>query len=77
MNIGNFIQWFIQQFVNIGGFMVGKLDDIKLYGNVSLLDFTITIAIISIFISIVLTLPQNANRLSARAERRARSDKKS
>ena len=70
MNIANFMSWFITQFITIGTFLINKLDQIKLIGNVSILDFTITITIIGIFLSIVLTMPQNMNRLSSRAERR-------
>lgn len=60
MNITNFITWFIRQFVNIGQSILGHLDNIKIYNTVSLLDFTITIVIIGAFISIILTIPQNA-----------------
>lgn len=74
MNIASFMEWFLNQFVAIATNMLGKLDQIILYGNVSLMDFIITITIIGIFIGIVLTLPQNANRLSSRAERKMRSD---
>ena len=74
MNIASFMEWFLTQFVRIATNMLGKLDEIILYGNVSLMDFIVTITIIGIFIGIVLTLPQNANRLSSRAERKMRSD---
>lgn len=74
MNISNFIEWFITQFVRIAQNMLGKLDQIILYGNVSLMDFIITITIISIFIGIVLTIPQSANRISRREERKSKSD---
>lgn len=74
MNIANFMEWFLNQFVNIATNMLGKLDQIILYGNVSLMDFIITITIVGIFIGIVLTIPNNANRLSSRAERKMRSD---
>ena len=70
MNIGNFMTWFIQQFVRIGTWMITQLDTITIAGNVTLLDFTIAITIIGIFITIILTLPQNANRLESRAERK-------
>lgn len=74
MNIASFMEWFLNQFVNIATNMLGKLDQIILYGNVSLMDFIITITIVGIFIGIVLTIPNNANRLSSRAERKMRSD---
>lgn len=70
MNITNFMEWFLNQFIGIATNMLGKLDQIILYGNVSLMDFIITITIIGIFIGIVLTLPQNANKISSRAERK-------
>lgn len=57
MNISDFIEWFITQFINIGTNLIGKLDQIIIYGNVSLLQFIITIAIISAFISIIITAP--------------------
>lgn len=57
MNIADFMEWFITQFINIGTNLLGKLDQIIIYGNVSLLQFIITIAIISAFISIIITAP--------------------
>lgn len=57
MNIGEFIEWFITQFINIGANMLGKLDEIIISGNISLLDFIITIAIIGAFINIIITVP--------------------
>lgn len=58
MNISNFMTWFITQFVNIGTNMLGILDNIKIYGNISLMDFIITITILSAFISIIITAPR-------------------
>lgn len=58
MNISNFISWFITQFVYIGSNLIGKIDEIIIYGNVSLLDFMITIVIIGAFISIIITAPR-------------------
>lgn len=60
MNISNFIEWFIQQFINIGTKMMNIIDGIIIYGNVSLLDFIIAITILSMFLSLILTIPQNA-----------------
>lgn len=60
MNISNFIEWFIQQFVNIGTQIINILDGIIIYGNVSLLDFIIAITILGMFLSLILTIPQNA-----------------
>ena len=60
MNISNFIEWFIQQFVNIGTQVINILDGIIIYGNVSLLDFIVAITILGMFLSLILTIPQNA-----------------
>ena len=60
MNISSFISWFIQQFVNIGTQIINVLDAIIIYGNVSLLDFIIAITILGMFLSLILTIPQNA-----------------
>lgn len=60
MNISNFIEWFITQFVNIGTQIINIIDGIIIYGNVSLLDFIITITILGMFLSLILTIPQNA-----------------
>lgn len=60
INISNFIEWFIQQFINIGTQVINILDGIMIYGSVSLLDFIIAITIIGMFLSLILTIPQNA-----------------
>lgn len=60
VNIAKFIEWFIQQFVNIGTQVINILDGIIIYGNVSLLDFIIAITILGMFLSLILTIPQNA-----------------
>lgn len=57
MNISNFITWFINQFVYIGSNLLGKLDQIILWGNVSLMDFIITIMVLGAFVSIIITAP--------------------
>lgn len=75
MNISNFINWFIDQFISIGGQLLGKLNLIQLRNNVSLLDFIIAITIIGMFIPIILTIPNNANRWS-RAESKKREKNK-
>lgn len=59
MNASNFIEWFIQQFINIGTQVINILDGIIIYGNVSLLNLIITLTIIEMFISLILTIPQN------------------
>ena len=60
VNVGNFLQWFIQQFINIGTQVMNILDGIIIYGNVSLLDFIIAITILGMFLTLILTIPQNA-----------------
>lgn len=82
MNISEFMQWFINQFVNIATQMLGKLDDIIIYGNVSLMDFIITIAIIGAFITIIITTPslgvvqRDMNKKDREARREARANTK-
>lgn len=60
VNVGRFLEWFIQQFVNIGTQVINILDGIIIYGSVSLLDFIIAITILGMFLSLILTIPQNA-----------------
>lgn len=60
VNVGRFIEWFIQQFVNIGAQVINILDGIIIYGSISLLDFIIAITILGMFLSLILTIPQNA-----------------
>ena len=60
MNVSNFIEWFIQQFVNIGTQIINIIDGIKIYGSVSLLDFIVAVTILGMFLSLILTIPQNA-----------------
>lgn len=76
MNISNFITWFINEFVRIGSNLLHILDTIIIYGDVSLMDFIITIAIIGAFISILITAPSlNIVKRTARSERSKSSDK--
>ena len=73
MNISNFIEWFITQFVNIGTQIINIINGIIIYGNVSLLDFIIAIAILGMFLSLILTIPQNAMH---KVEKKGRERKK-
>ena len=76
MNISKFIEWFIQQFVNIGTQVINILDGIIIYGNVSLLDFIIAITILSMFLSLILTIPQNAmNKIEKIGRERKKKEK--
>ena len=70
VNINNFTNWFINELIRIGTWGINQLDNIELVTGVTLLDFTIAIAIISIFVTLILTLPNNVNRLESRAERK-------
>ena len=79
MNISNFIEWFITQFVNIGTQIINIIDGIIIYGNVSLLDFIVAIAILGMFLSLILTIPQNAmhkvEKIGRERKRKAKNDK--
>lgn len=72
-DISYFINWFISQFVNIGKKLIEILDSIKIYQNVSLLDLTIAIAILGMFLGLILAIPQNVMN---KAEKIARESKK-
>ena len=78
INISTFSNWFLTEFIRIATNIINHLDNIELVNNVTLLDFIIAIIIISAFIGIILTLPNSANRMSSRAERKQKSknDKK-
>lgn len=73
VNIAKFIEWFIQQFINIGTQIINIIDSIIIYGNVSLLDFIIAITILGMFLSLILTIPQNA---MSKAEKSIRENKR-
>ena len=73
VNISEFIQWFIEQFVNIGKKMIGIIDGIIIYQNISLLDLIIAITILGMFLELILTIPKNAMN---KAERNVRESKR-
>lgn len=76
MNISNFIEWFITQFVNIGTQIINIIDGIIIYGNVSLLDFIVAITILGMFLSLILTIPQNAiNKVEKIGRERKKKEK--
>lgn len=76
MNISNFIEWFITQFINIGTQVINIIDGIIIYGNVSLLDFIIAITILGMFLSLILTIPQNAmHKVEKNGRERKRKEK--
>lgn len=80
MNISNFVEWFITQFINIGTQVINILDGIIIYGNVSLLDFIIAITILGMFLSLILTIPQNAmhkiEKIGRERKKKEKNDKK-
>ena len=57
MNISNFMTWFLSEFYRIGTTLLAKLDNITIAGNVTLMQFIITIAIIGVFINLVIVAP--------------------
>lgn len=73
VNISSFIQWFIEQFVEIGKKMIGIIDGIIIYQNISLLDLIITITILGMFLELILSIPKNAMN---KAERNVRESKR-
>ena len=76
MNISNFIEWFITQFINIGTQIINIIDGIIIYGNVSLLDFIVAITILGMFLSLILTIPQNAiNKVEKIEKERKKKEK--
>ena len=72
VNISSFIQWFIEQFVEIGKKIIDIIDGIIIYQNISLLDLIIAIVILGMFLELILTIPNNAMN---KAERNVREYK--
>lgn len=66
----NFFSWFIDQVISIFSFCFISLARIQLAPNVTLLDFTITVFILGIVISILVAQPGNAMRVEKKFERR-------
>lgn len=77
MNISEFIEWFVQQVINIGTQAINILDNIIIYANVSILDFIIAITILGMFLGLILAIPQNAmNKAEKSIRERKRNEKK-
>lgn len=75
-DISSFISWFIQQVVNIGTKAIEIVDSIVIYGGVTMLDFIIAIAILGMFLTIILAIPQNAmNKVEKIGRERKRKEK--
>ena len=70
-----FINWFITQFVNIGKKLIEILDSIKIYQSVSLLDLTIAIAILGMFLGLILAIPQNAINKAEKVKRETKKER--
>lgn len=75
-DISSFISWFIQQVVNIGTKAIEIIDSIIIYEGVTMLDFIIAIAILGMFLTIILAIPQNAmNKVEKIGRERKRKEK--
>ena len=73
-NISSFITWFLNTIYSLASTLLGFLDNIYLTNNVTLLDFTITIFILGIVISILIASPGNVMRIEKKQE--SKSNKK-
>ena len=60
MDISNFINWFINQVINIFSWAFNLLDSITFNGT-SLLKVIVTIIIIGVLIPVILTISQNVS----------------
>ncbi len=70
MNITTFKTWCINSFIHIGSQILSYLDQIKIYGTISLMDFIITIVIVGAFLSIIITSPRLSLVRQIRSERK-------
>jgi len=68
MDISNFINWFINQVINIFSWAFNLLDSITFNGT-SLLKVIITIIIIGVLIPVILTISQNVSVIGQRSEK--------
>ncbi len=69
-DISTFMTWFLGQVYSMFSSIYNILDHIYLAGNVSLMDFTITIFILSLVIGILVAQPGNAMRVEKGLESR-------
>ena len=74
-DISSFMTWFLGQVYNIFTGCFGFLDNIHIASGVSLLDFTITIFILGLVVSILIAQPGNAMRVEKNMERKKGKDK--
>lgn len=68
MDISNFINWFINQVINIFSWAFNLLDSITFNGT-SLLKVIVTIIIIGVLIPVILTISQNVSVIGQRSEK--------
>ena len=71
-DISSFMTWFLSQVYNIFIGCFGFLDNIHIASGVSLLDFTITIFILGLVVTILIAQPGNAMRVEKGVEARER-----
>lgn len=74
MNIANFINWFLDQFISIATTMINYLGQIKIRGNISMLDFIITIAIVGMFLPLIITAPSRTERAIKEKKKEKKND---
>lgn len=70
INISGFMTWFLSQIYSIFSQIFSLLDRIILAPGVSMLDFSITVFILGIVVSILVAIPNNVSRVEKGFERR-------
>lgn len=70
INISSFMTWFLSQIYSIFSQIFSLLDRIILAPGVSLLDFSITVFILGIVVTILVAIPNNVSRVEKGFERR-------
>ena len=75
-DVSGFFTWFLGQIYSMFTTFVLYLDHIFIANNVSLLDFTITIFILGLVLTILIAQPGNAMRVEKGLEARDRAKKK-
>lgn len=73
-NIRTFMEWFLHEIFVMFAWIYNTLDSIYLAGNVTLMDFSITIFILGFVITILVAQPGNAMRIEKVAEGKARTN---
>ena len=75
-DISGFFTWFLGQIYTMFSTLLGYLDHIFIAGNVSLLDFIITILILGLVVSIIVASPGTASHIEKGIEARDRAKAK-